>query len=777
MWNRFALAALAGVLVCRGSFAQIASGPTVTLGQTPAYTNIPQLDIDAVIGDNVEVQAVSVVVVSAQKAASFPAAQRDGGSAGIPDGGFGDGGFGGGIPDGGFGGGIPDGGFGDGGLGGGIPDGGITDGGFSTYGAVGSSDGGFSTDAGVGTDGGFSSDGGVGSSDGGTPPPPAIQFTAWHALVSLFEGANSISAVATDVNGVSAGSVPQMVVLDSIPPDVHVVSPAPGQVFGTGRVDVNLTVSDATPTTVFVLSPDGGATITPDSTGTVTTVANFPAAGAYALQIVATDSASNTTSLSVPVFIDLNAPVLTTALPDGQQSGPLPGAAFPWTVNVADLAQTTVAFSPGQAVVTVPRGGGSASAAMPLTEGVNLFHAGALSESGHGADLQRSFTYDTTPPTGSIEVPGANAAVRGTIELTVSAQDALTGVASVELGVNGPGTFAAPAGNGLFLAPFDTRSLADGPHTAVATLTDGVGNATTLTQPFVSDNTPPQVGVASPAAGAFVGGTITLTATAQDATTGIALIELLADGQPVGGCAASPCSVAWATAKHGDGPATVSARAADGAGNTGVSAPVAVTVDNSAPSGFLVSPVDGAVVEESLLVAVKVEDADFDSVSCAVGDIALGPSSNPALSAVVDLSGTLDGPLSVSCTARDAAGNAGTQSATVTVRKWELELTPEVLKLRATGGGVARLEVEGPGAGLLIPIALRLGIAVPGGPLVPVLGAKGGTGRAVLLIDRAALVDSLRAGASAGAFTPPSTVKLFLRDGTVNRGQTRLRVR
>src|SRR5581483_8303753 len=103
-------------------------------------------------------------------------------------------------------------------------------------------------------------------------------------------------------------------------------------------------------------------------------------------------------------------------------------------------------------------------------------------------------------------------------------------------------------------APFDTRTIADGEHTAVALLTDAVGNAVTLTQRFVSDNTPPQAAVVSPLGGAYLGGTTTLTATAQDATTGIARIDVLVDGQSVGSCAASPCSVRYTTTSHADGP-------------------------------------------------------------------------------------------------------------------------------------------------------------------------------------------------------------------------------
>ncbi|HET7786620.1 MAG TPA: Ig-like domain-containing protein [Myxococcales bacterium] len=683
----------------------------------PAYTNDAALQVDASVGDGLPVQSVAIVVQGRQGVARFAAAPVGSGS----DGGFAGGGSDAGLP----------------------------------------SDGGF---AGGGSDAGFAGDGG-------------IQSSAWSAFVTLFEGPNSVTAVATDVGGSTVASAPQTITLDSAAPAVQVISPAPGQIFSNTQVDVNLIVSDATPTTVLITSPAGTATITPDPAGTVTTVANFPDAGASTLQIAATDSAANTTSLSVPVFMDLAAPILGTTLPDGQQSAALPGDAFPWTVSVADVAQVTLAFSPGNSVLSIGRGGGVATASLPVVDGINLFQVTATSESGHVATLQRTFTYDTTPPTGSIDVPQAGERLHGIVELTAAAQDALTGVASVEIGVDSPGAFAAPAGNGLWIAPFDTRAIADGEHTAVATLTDAVGNKATLTQAFLSDNTPPQVAIAAPAGGAYVGGSATVTATAQDATTGIARIDVLVDGQPVGSCAASPCSIVYDSATHADGPALISARATDGAGNPAVSAAVAVTIDNSAPSGFLTSPADGAVVGASLVVAVDVNDADFASGSCLAGAIPIGPFSTPAFSATVDLSGVLDGPLAVSCTARDLAGNEGTQAAGVTVRKWLLDVVPSVIVLRAGGGGTAGVHVSGPGAELLTGIVQRLSLAIPGGPTVPVASAAGGPGETILRVDRAALIGSLRASVVAGALAPPATVQISLRDGAVERGRATVQVR
>lgn len=87
---------------------------------------------------------------------------------------------------------------------------------------------------------------------------------------------------------------------------------------------------------------------------------------------------------------------------------------------------------------------------------------------------------------------------------------------------------------------------------------------------LATDNTPPSVQLTAPADGATVSGSITLSATASD-DQGVARVEMLIDGALVGTDTAAPYDVAWSSASVQDGTHTVTARAADGAGNTATS--------------------------------------------------------------------------------------------------------------------------------------------------------------------------------------------------------------
>src|SRR5216110_3684183 len=95
--------------------------------------------------------------------------------------------------------------------------------------------------------------------------------------------------------------------------------------------------------------------------------------------------------------------------------------------------------------------------------------------------------------------------------------------------------------------------------------------------------TPPAVSIASPASGARVSGTVTMTANASD-NIGVVGVQFLLDGVNVGAeVTAAPYSSPWDTTTASRSPHTLTAVARDAAGNRTTSAPVSVTVVNASP--------------------------------------------------------------------------------------------------------------------------------------------------------------------------------------------------
>ncbi len=100
-----------------------------------------------------------------------------------------------------------------------------------------------------------------------------------------------------------------------------------------------------------------------------------------------------------------------------------------------------------------------------------------------------------------------------------------------------------------------------------------------------SDGTAPSVSITSPASGASVSGTITVSADASD-PAGIASVRLQLDGRNLGpALTAAPYSYTWDTAAATAGSHTLTAVATDSAGQSSTSRPVSITVQSAAASG------------------------------------------------------------------------------------------------------------------------------------------------------------------------------------------------
>jgi chitinase len=94
------------------------------------------------------------------------------------------------------------------------------------------------------------------------------------------------------------------------------------------------------------------------------------------------------------------------------------------------------------------------------------------------------------------------------------------------------------------------------------------------------DTTAPTTAISSPAAGATVSGTITVSATASD-NVGVSRVELLVDGTVRVTDTTSPYSFSWNTTTVANGTRSLQTRAFDAAGNSGTSAARSVTVSNT----------------------------------------------------------------------------------------------------------------------------------------------------------------------------------------------------
>jgi hypothetical protein len=127
-----------------------------------------------------------------------------------------------------------------------------------------------------------------------------------------------------------------------------------------------------------------------------------------------------------------------------------------------------------------------------------------------------------------------------------------------------------------------------------------------------SDGTPPSAAVSAPLAGSTLAGTVMVNLSGAD-NVGVTQLDLLLDGAVAASFIAFPASFAWDTTLTANGSHTIQARAHDAAGNTGNSAMVSVSVQNTvpdtgAPTAQVTSPTSGASVAGTVSVSVSAND-------------------------------------------------------------------------------------------------------------------------------------------------------------------------
>lgn len=195
---------------------------------------------------------------------------------------------------------------------------------------------------------------------------------------------------------------------------------------------------------------------------------------------------------------------------------------------------------------------------------------------------------DNTKPAASITAPAAGATLSGTVQVTGTASD-VNGISTVSFYVDG--VYQTSDNAAPYTFSLNTLSWPNGTHTLKTRTWDRAGNGktSTVTVTFANDTQVPQVSLSQPSAGALVRGNVTIKALASD-DQGVSHVEFRVDGALLATDATAPYQVSWSTTATSDGSHSLTARAFDGTGNVGVSAPVAVSVDNTLPKRFVDVP-------------------------------------------------------------------------------------------------------------------------------------------------------------------------------------------
>lgn len=328
--------------------------------------------------------------------------------------------------------------------------------------------------------------------------------------------------------------------------------------------------------------------------------------GAHSLTAVARDSAGNTTT-SAARSVTVNNVVADTQAPSVSLSAPASGATVSGTVTLSATATDNVGVAGvqfridgvnvGAVDTTSPYSLGWDSNS--VGNGTHSLTAVARDAAGNTTtSTARNFTVsnsvgDGQAPVVSLTAPANGATVSGSVTMSASASDNV-GVVGVQFRVDGVNTGTEDT-RAPYSRVWDASTASSGTHVLTAVARDGAGGITTSAAISVTvnngDSVPPTVSFTSPASGATVSGTVTVSASASD-NVGVIGVQFKLDGNNLGvEDTSSPYSVSWATAGSTNGTHQLSATARDASGRTATTTR-SVTVSNSGSGASLT--IDGS---------------------------------------------------------------------------------------------------------------------------------------------------------------------------------------
>jgi RHS repeat-associated protein len=385
---------------------------------------------------------------------------------------------------------------------------------------------------------------------------------------------------------------------------------------------------------------------------------------------------------------DYNALSLTAALSPAPVT--LPGGTL--VTNTADctivgktvpLATVALQIGAGSSFAngtTTADASGNYSLPVSLTEGANTLQV-RVTSNGRRMTQTIRVTLDTTPPAISVSSPAPGLVTDRNITISGQVTDSGSGVASLQVALDGGGFTPVTLGSGGSFTLTTTLPLdgtADGSHTEQFKATDNAGNVSFFNFTFTLDTVAPTITVTSPANGLITNQNVTITGEVTDKTSGVASLEAALDNgtfAPVSFGSNGSFSLVTTLALDGaaDGPHTEHLKAADNAGNVST-VDVTFTLDTVAPTITVTSPTPGVVTNQNVTIAGQVTDAlsGVASLQAALDNgsfsaVTLGSGGSFSFVTTLPLDGTADGSHTGHLKATDNASNVSTFDVTFTL--------------------------------------------------------------------------------------------------------------
>lgn len=371
------------------------------------------------------------------------------------------------------------------------------------------------------------------------------------------------------------------------PPTVRLSNPSDGSTV-TGTVIVSASANDDRGIASVQFLVDG-TNLSADTAAPYEAIWETSSAtdGAHTIHAIATDTAGQSTSAQVTVFV--SNPV-ADAPPSVRILSPEDGATVSGAVTISASASDDrgvggVRFYVDGALLSED-GSAPFEAVWDSTTsggGVHTIAAEAVDTGGQTSRAQVSVTAvladADAPPTVRITQPNDGASVRGTVTISAAAEDDRPGLA-VRFAVDG--NILGEDATAPFEVSWDSSGAANGGHILLAEAIDSAGQTARAQVAVTVDNAadgPPSVRITAPADNSTVQGVVSIAAAASD-DRGVQFVEFFADDRFLSSDGSAPYEATLDTRTLPGGSHVLRARAVDSAGQAS-SASITVIVNNA----------------------------------------------------------------------------------------------------------------------------------------------------------------------------------------------------
>ena len=506
---------------------------------------------------------------------------------------------------------------------------------------------------------------------------------------ALAQGAHTAEVDVFDRAGNPAVLLPVAFRVDTIAPLAGIEQPAANSFVATASPQLRATFADTgdAPSGIDVgsvrLELDGVDHTADTQVGSdlLSGVLGPLADGPHAVVLRAADLGGNTVTATAAFVVDTQPPaVRELSLADEAWVAQLdPEGRLAISGQLQDLdSRLSVQCTVGETSVAATVSGGGFSCSVPLSEGAQTVELEVTDGGGHTTKVTRRVTVDSTPPAVHIVDPpdasytnASSVTVTGTVVDRSPVQVSVSGVPALVSGQSFVAT-GVPIGDGA-------RAV------LTATATDEARNASHHEIVLHVDRVPPVVRITSPSPGEVLpGASLTVAGTYQDDSP-VSIVYV--NGEPAALQAESATQGRFsATVSAADGSSLLEAAAHDAAGNVGTDS-VPVLVDSIPPALSISEPVSGTVTNARVIhVAGRATDETRVTVQIAGQPVSVG--ADGWFAADVPAAGE-DGEQVITTTASDAAGNAASVDAKVTIDR----TPPELVVVSPAGGLIGSLPV------------------------------------------------------------------------------------